>query len=174
MKVEIVIGSGKQICLWFWLADCSLLLLSFPKVSAARKRIMRLLCIHHINDHNFGQEMNMCHMKKFVLPRYLYQSMHMASPSLPSVETSYSFDREMIHCVQWMHSAPWVLSETALAGLQFVILAWHEAGKIPAADSLFLFFPLRPNSTFSVWLFLHLALRLRCRIHPRPTRTGKQ
>lgn len=135
---------------------------------------MRLLSIHHINYHNFVQEMNMCHIKKFVLPRYLYQSMHMASPSLPSVETSYSLDRAMIHCIQWMHSTPWVLSGTALAGLQFIILAWHEAGKIPAADSVFLFFPLRPNTTFSAWLSLDLAWRLSCRIHPRPTQTGKQ
>lgn len=36
----------------------------------------------------------------FVLPRYLYQSMHMASPSPPPAETSYSFDRKMIQCVQ--------------------------------------------------------------------------
>lgn len=108
-------------------------------------------------------------MKKFVLPRYLYRHMHMAFPSLPSVETSYSFDRQMIHCLQWMHSTPWALSETAPAGLQFIIFACHEAGKILAADSPFLFFLLLPNSIFSAWLSLDLALRLRRRIHPRPT-----
>lgn len=128
---------------------------------------MRLLSIYHINDHNFEQEMNMCHMMKFVLPRYLYQSMHMASPSLPSVETSYSFGREMIHSIQWMHPTPCVLSETALSGLQFIILAWHEAGKIPAADSILLFFPLCYNSTFFVWLSLDLGPCLTCRIHAR-------
>lgn len=41
-----------------------------------------------------------------------------------------------------MHSTPWVSAEPALAGLQFIILAWHEAGKVPSADSPFLFFPL--------------------------------
>lgn len=61
---------------------------------------MRLLSIHNINCHNFGQEMNMYHVKMFVLPRYLYQSMHMAFPFPRPAETSYSFDRKMIQCVQ--------------------------------------------------------------------------
>lgn len=100
-------------------------------------------------------------MMKFVLPRYLYQSMHTASPSLSSVETSYSFGREMIHCVQWMHPTPCVLSETALSGLQFIILAWHEAGKTPAADSPLLLFPLCYDSTLFLWLSLDLGPWLR-------------
>lgn len=124
---------------------------------------MRLLSIHHISDHNFEQEMNMCHMMKFVLPRYSYQSMHMASPSLSSVETSYSFGREMIHCVQWMHPTPCVLSETALSGLQFIILPCHETGKILPADSPLLLFALCYNSTFFMWFSLDLGPYLRCR-----------
>lgn len=109
-------------------------------------------------------------MMKFVLPRYLYQNMHMASPSLPSVETNHSFGREMIHCVQWMHPTPCVLSETALSGLQFIILAWHEAGKIPAADSPLVFSPLCYNSTFFVWLSLDLGPCLKW-VHARHWKT---
>lgn len=93
-------------------------------------------------------------------------------PPLPPVESSYSFDKQMLHCIRWMQSTAWVLSEIALAGLQFVMLAWHEAGEIPAADSPFLFFPLCPNNTSSLWLSFDFAQCLRCRTHSRPTHAG--
>lgn len=92
-------------------------------------------------------------------------------PPLPSIETNHTFGREMIHCVQWMHPTPCVLSETALSGRQFIILAWHEAGKIPAADSPLLFFPLCYNSTFFVWLSLDLRWCLSCRVRARHWKT---